>query len=248
MSSDISTSNPILTVPSVNTAPVTRRMQDLYRRIAAKPDIELVEVTAVASGVITCRKIGTTTTIPGVLPMAWAGTMLPMVGEFVWIMIPQPGSQPMAIGTFSANNPRTKVYQSAAFNVVNNTFTIFTMDSTNWTEEYDQMQNHDFVTNNSRIPIVRDGIYAIEAAVTFAANGTGSRGCYVALNGVTLQTKLSNASNAIFGDTVNVSLHKECVVGNYVEFGFYQNSGGALGCVTGIGNTFLSVIRIADLG
>jgi hypothetical protein len=247
MSSDVPSSFPIVNTP-VNTAPVTRRVQDMYRRIAQKPDLELVEITGVIAGLLTCRKIGTTTTIPGVVPIGWTPTMTPAVGEFVWIMTPSPGANPIALGTPVPNNPRTKVYQSGAFNLLNNAFTIFNMDATNWTEEYDQVNGHDFVTNNSRIPIARDGIYAIEAAVSFGANAAGIRGCYVVLNGVTIQTKLTNTSNGVFGDTVNVSLHKECVAGNYIEFGYYQNSGGLLACITGIGNTFLSVVRIGDLG
>lgn len=245
-SDQLRTATPVLDY-TIDSAGVTQRIRDIYRRFGTKPDIELVEVTAVGSGLLTVRKIGTTTTIAGVIAMGWSGSMLPAVGEFVWTLTPSPGATPFAIGTMMANNPRTKVYQNNAFNLANNTFTIFAMDI-NWLEEYDQMSGHSFVTNNTRITIARSGIYQIEAAVTFGASGTGARACYVAVNGTTVQTKFINVSNAVFGDTVTVSLHKQCGVGDYVEFGFFQNSGGALACIAGVGNTYLSAVRIGDLG
>ena len=247
VNSNVAPSNPIVDI-QINTDPITRRLQDLYRRIALKPDFELVEVTALVSGTLTCRKIGTTTVIPGVVPVAWSGDLLPTVGEFVWVVTPQPGAQPFAIGSPTANNPRTKVYQSTNFNLLNNVFTIFNMDTTNWSEEYDQMSGHDFVTNNSRITIARDGLYLLQASINFAANGAGIRGCTIYLNGVALAPKLTLGANAVFGDIVTVNTPKECIAGNYIEFGYYQNSGGLLGCVSGINATFLSVVRIGDLG
>jgi hypothetical protein len=248
MSSDVPSSFPILDVPSVNTAPVTQRMQDLYRRVAAKPDLELVEVTAQTPPTITVRKIGTTTLIPNVIPVGHSGSQLPYTGDFVWIITPQVGSQPIALGVPAPTTPSCKVYAINNLLAANAAFTNLTMDSTNWTEEYDVGPLHDYTTNNSRITAIRPGIYSIQAAVTFQGNGIGTRGVYVNINGVTIKMVWNNTPNGIFDQTVEVNVHKELINGTYVEFGYYQNVGGVIGITAGIGNTYLSVVKMADLG
>lgn len=232
----------------VNTAPVTRRMQDINRRIAAKPDLELVEVTAVTFPTITVRKIGTTTTIPNVVPVGHSGTCTPDVGDFVWIMTPQPGAQPIALGVPAPKTPCFKAYLNTNVNPASNVLpgTTIAMDA-NWTYEYKQLMTHDFVTNNTRVTCQRAGIYQIECSNNWNAGG-GVRAISILINGVGVKTKIDNAPSAILGCTIDTMLAKELIVGTYVEFAYVQNTGGALQLNAGIGNTYLSIVRLADLG
>lgn len=248
MSSDVPSSFPILDVPAVNTAPVTQRMQDLYKRVAAKPDLELVEVTAQTPPTITVRKIGTTTTIPNVVPVGHSGSQLPYIGDFVWIMTPQPGSQPIALGVPAPSTPSCKAYLVNNILAANAAFTVLSMDSANWTEEYDVGPMHSLVTNPSRITAIRPGIYNIQASVTFQGNAIGARGVFVNIDGGTVKLIWNNTPNGVFDQTVEVNLQWELVNGTIVEMGYYQNVGGVIGITAGAGNTYLSVVRLADRG
>jgi hypothetical protein len=243
--SNVSSSNPIVDI-QINTDPVTRRMQDMYRRVATKPDVELVEVTALVGSTITCRKIGTTTTIPGVIPVGW-GSMMPPVGAFVWIMTTQPGAQPFAIGMPAPKTPACKVFLVNAGLCANNAITIINWDNSgNYVEEYDTVGMHDPASNSSRLT-VPGGIYSISGAVTFQANNIGIRGVFIYVNGNIMKTMWDNAPGGIFDCTVEIDLHLLCGVGTYIELAYFQNVGGVIGMTLGQGNTYLSVVKMADL-
>jgi len=225
---------------------VTRRITDLYREVAGKPDLELVEVTAVTGGKLTCRKIGTSTTFPNVVPVGW-GSMMPAVGEFVWIMTPQPGSQPFAIGAPLSKTPAAKSFLVNAGLCVNNAVTIINWDNSgNFVEEYDTANIHNPASNSSRFT-VPGGIYAIDGAVTFQANALGIRGVSLYVNGNIIKTVWENTPGGVFDTTVGITLHLLCGAGTYIELAYFQNVGGVIGMTLGQGNTYLSVIKQADL-
>jgi hypothetical protein len=249
MSSDananVSSTNPIVDI-QINTDPVTRRMQDMYRRVATKPDLELVEVTALVGSTLTCRKIGTTTTIPGVIPVGWE-SMMPPVGAFVWIMTTQPGAQPFAIGMPAPKTPAAKSFLNVAGLAVNNAVTIINWDNSgNYVEEYDTANIHNPASNSSRFT-VPGGIYDISGAVTFQANSLGIRGVFIYANGTIVKSMWENGPGGVFDCTVEIQLHLLCGIGTYIELGYFQNVGGVIGMTNGQGNTYLSVVKMADL-
>lgn len=245
MPSDVPTSTPIIAVPSVNTAPMTRRMKDLYQEVASKPDLELVEVISVSGQRLTCRKYGTSATIPNVIMVGWSGSVAPLAGDSVWIMTPQPGSQPFSIGTADPKVPACKVYLNSTGFAADNVFTIIGWGSPGSTEEYDTHGHHDFSTNNSRITIVRPGLYSLQGTVTFQAASGGTRAAYLQINGTNLKTVFENFPSGFFDNTVEVNMHVVLTAGSYVELGYYQNFGSVITLTAGIGKNYLSAVRLA---
>lgn len=247
--SDAPTAFPV-GLPKIYTDELTRRIRAISNTAASKPDLELAEVTAVsyASG-ITVKKIGTTVTIPGVKIVGWSGSCYPTVGEFVWLLTTENGAQPFAIGIPAPEQPRCKVYVNTTFASITNAFPGTPLAfNTNWTEEYKKLVTHDFVTNNTRLTIQRPGIYDIDGTITYDANNVGIRATTISVNGAGIKYKLDPAPTALFGCVVDVQLHMELAAGDYVEMLFMQNTGANLNILQGIGNTYLSVIRIADIG
>src|SRR4051812_43524110 len=203
--SNVSPVNPIVDI-QINTDPVTRRIQDMYRRVATKPDLELVQVTAIVGSTLTCQKIGTTTTIPGVIPVGWE-SMMPPVGAFVWIMTTQPGAQPFAIGTPAPKTPAAKCFLVNAGFAANNAVTIINWDNSgNFVEEYDTANIHNPASNSSRFT-VPGGIYDISGAVTFQANSLGVRGVFIYVNGSIMKSMWENTPGGVFDATVEINLH-----------------------------------------
>lgn len=236
-------------LPNVDTLGITQRIKAIANLAASKPSMELAEVTAVSIGSsITVKKIGTTVTIPNVKLVGWTGSSYPVVGEFVWLVTLVPGAQPFTIGTPAPEQSRCKVYLSTDILAITNAFpgTVLAMDGTNWTEEYEKIATHDFVTNNSRITVTRSGIYRVEGCITYAAGG-GIRATIVTVNGAAVKLKIDNTPSALFTCTVDVSLPLELAVNDYVELLYVQNTGGNLGLVSGRGNTYLSVVREEDI-
>lgn len=70
----------------------------------------------------------------------------------------------------------------------------------------------------------------IQAAARFDANGTGSRGIEVLLNGGVVEVPFS--TSAIAGETtpVAVTVWPRCVDGDVIKIAVYQSSGGTLNC------------------
>lgn len=150
---------------------------------------------------------------------------------------------------FWALTPRCYAYQATAQSLTSGTYTAITLDS----EVYDIVQSgdtpmHDTVTNNTRIYIRTAGKYEISGQVQFVSNATGNRQCSVNLNAAgTWSTGTALAQNIqapVSGGTSSVTIPKvEAALseGDYVEIFGYQNSGGSLNTVPGLGITILRV-------
>lgn len=232
--------------PTVNTKGVTRRVRDLQAQLNDKPNIELVEVIDVFTSSLTIRKIGTTTDIAGVVYIGWAGAQHPEIGELVWALTPEPGATPIAIGVPNPTQPRCKVWLNTDVLVATNTTpgVKYAFDSV-WTEEYKELVTHSSVTNNTRLTILREGLYIIHGQSTFEANGAGQRGNGLMLNNTMLVQPFDTAPNGLIDSVVWFTIPLYLSPNDYLEMAFVQNSGGNLNIKGGPAKTFLSVIRVA---
>jgi hypothetical protein len=150
------------------------------------------------------------------------------------------------------NGPaRCKVYLTTG-NAVDNAFTNIAWDA-NATTDYEQPTSglfHSHVTNPSRItiPTGHGGLYDVTWKVGFAANGTGVRIANLLRNGSTVAESPIPVPNAIFPCVIGCTVPLELSDGDYLEASYFQNSGGPLAFQTGVGGTFLSIIRRAPFG
>lgn len=96
------------------------------------------------------------------------------------------------------------------------------------TEDYDGNAYADLGTYNSRLYVPTDGLYLIQARVSFASNATGFRGLYIRALGTTYLAGKNQM--AVNGDrtVIEVSCLQNLLAGEYVEAIAYQNSGGNL--------------------
>lgn len=117
-----------------------------------------------------------------------------------------------------------RVYNSGNQSISNATWTALTFDS----EVYDTDGMHSTSTNTSRLTCVTAGKYLVHAAVTFAANATGSRWAAIKKNGSFYANE--SRPNAGSGSTVvfHIDLLVDLAVNNYVELFVLQTSGGNL--------------------
>lgn len=125
------------------------------------------------------------------------------------------------------NSPRANLVQTTAQSIANNTFVPVAFNA----EDFDTTNSHDIVTNNSRYTIGRTGKYQFTGAVGFAANASGSRGCYFAKNGAAISgTQILGNNNGAGLSTIITARTwaGNFIAGDYVEIHAYQNSGGAL--------------------
>lgn len=123
-----------------------------------------------------------------------------------------------------ANPPRCSISHSTTQSVTNATWTAMSAD----TEEYDTDAMHSTVTNNSRITIVTAGLYLVTAAVSWAANATGSRGARLWLSGVAAVPGTVAQASATDSNVSTVTVTVSLSAGAYIEVQGLQRSGGAL--------------------
>lgn len=152
-----------------------------------------------------------------------------------------------AMGTainFWASPPRASITKSTTQSLNNATLTLITWDQ----EVYDTDAMHDTVTNNSRLICQTAGYYAITGTLSFAINGTGTRGIQIRKNaagsstGGTLLYDLTWAAIAGSQTTVVVPVFTVALVAaDYIEMFGNQSSGGALNVTSGSNNSFLSM-------
>lgn len=122
-----------------------------------------------------------------------------------------------------------RVYHDASQSIADATAAVLAFN----TERYDTDTIHDTVTNNSRLTCKTAGKYRITANVQWAANGTGSRGVYIRLNGVTpIAYELIATASTTLKTIQEVTTVYDLAVNDYVEMVVYQNSGGALNAET----------------
>ena len=116
---------------------------------------------------------------------------------------------------------------SANVNVANNTFTSIGFD----TEEYDDGNWHDNITNNTRLT-VPSGVSKVRVcvAVTFAQNTVGQRVLRVLKNGLRFNGMPAIDANPTTGDDLlsTCSGVLKVTAGDYFEMNVLQNSGAGL--------------------
>lgn len=150
------------------------------------------------------------------------------------------------------NGPaRCKVYRTAG-DAVDNAATTIAWDA-NATTDYEQPSSglfHSHVTNPSRltIPTGYGALYDVVWKVGFAANGTGTRLANLLRNGSTVADGPILVPNAIFPCAIGATVPLELNEGDYLEVAYFQNCGAPLAFLTGVGGTFLSIIRRAPFG
>ncbi len=117
------------------------------------------------------------------------------------------------------------VYNSAALSIANAADTALTFNSEDW----DTDAIHDIVTNPGRLTAKTAGKYYIFANVRFAANATGRRVVYLSLNDATTIARITiPAGPATDATEVNLGVHYQMAVNDYVVCRVIQDSGGAL--------------------
>lgn len=133
-------------------------------------------------------------------------------------------------GLFNADyRAAARAFHNAAQSIANNTTTVLALNS----ERFDQEANvastiHDTVTNNSRLTCRTAGVYAISAAIEWAANSTGIRTLNIRLNGATVLASVDLNTTTGGGAKQTAATHYALAVNDYVEITVLQNSGGAL--------------------
>jgi hypothetical protein len=132
------------------------------------------------------------------------------------------------------------VYKNANQSIATGTATAVSFAA----ENFDTNTFHDNVTNNSRltIPAGKAGKYQINYNVNWDANATGSRQAIVYLNNATV-ISLVETDNAGAGRGIGLSgsLIYSLAEADYIQVLVFQNSGGALDCLSGGNPTTFSI-------
>jgi hypothetical protein len=132
------------------------------------------------------------------------------------------------------------VYKGTNQSISNNTSTAVSFAS----EYFDTNAFHDNSTNNSRltIPAGKAGKYQINYNVNWDANGTGSRQAIVYLNNATVISLVeTDNAGASRGIGIGGSLIYSLAEADYIQVLVFQNSGGALDCLSGGNPTTFSI-------
>lgn len=147
-------------------------------------------------------------------------------------------STPTFVGAF--------IYQAATQSLTNGTETAITMD----TEVFDTDGFHSTSSNTSRmtIPSGKAGKYLLVASIGYVGNATGTRSLVWRKNG-SYQSYLDNNPGNTGTFTMTASTIYDLAVGDYVELGGYQTSGGNLNVMgTASGNGNVTYLAIQYLG
>lgn len=131
---------------------------------------------------------------------------------------------------FLLNPPIAELTASSAQSINNATATAVQLTAETVDDDVDGVGGHDNVTTNTRYIARYAGWYRCSGAVGWAANATGVRVAWWAVNG----SVLNNATGAIQASAANILVavcRTKLVylnVADYVELIGYQTSGGAL--------------------
>lgn len=129
----------------------------------------------------------------------------------------------------STDKPMVRCYYNAALAIADATFVPVSMN----TNRFDNAGLHDTVTNNTRIKTNSTSVlgkYLFGGAITFDANGTGSRNYALRITGATVIANPGwQAGNGILQTNLSTSaLWNMTSISDYAEHLAYQSSGGAL--------------------
>ena len=123
------------------------------------------------------------------------------------------------------NAPACRVFNSSAISVATGALVLLTFNS----ERFDNDGIHSTTTNTGRLTCVTAGAYLITGAFSFAASAAGSqRSGLVRLNGVTQIGNLDAQRNGASATSLTISTIYKLAVGDYVELGVFQDTGGSL--------------------
>jgi hypothetical protein len=127
-------------------------------------------------------------------------------------------------------------YRSSNLSIANNTFTV----SVNFNaEDYDTDAFHSTSTNTTRftVPTGLAGKYLVTASLSYAANATGIRACYINRNSngtiTTFAGNIYDNVGSILSTTVSASAIVDLAEADFIEIEAYQNSGAALNVLSG---------------
>lgn len=128
--------------------------------------------------------------------------------------------------------PACRVYNGSAQSIPNGTETMLTFPA----EHFDTDNLHSTSVNPTRITISRAGVYQVAGSLEFVANVTGGRYAFFKINGGTVIGYDSRANVTGTGWAhFMLSTIWNFSAGDYIEFGCYQSSGGALNTVASAG-------------
>lgn len=141
------------------------------------------------------------------------------------------------LGTGKTVTPFAKVYPTVAQSIIGDGSTnILTFDA----EEADNDGIHDQVSNKTRLTCRTAGVYLVTGNLLLTAGGGSNRWLYLHKNGSPIEYGQYPAISSRIGITTLVEL----AVGDYMEFGVGQDSGGALATSTGAAGTKLSMVKV----
>lgn len=143
--------------------------------------------------------------------------------------------QLVAAINFLYHPPVAKINQSTAQSINNATSTAvqFNNPTDILDTDVDGTGGHDPVTNNTRFTARYPLWMWVAGSVTFAANATGIRTCWLAINGIDVDSS-AESSPGTASDVLSISTRPTKIYlaqGDYVELMAYQTSGGALSTV-----------------
>lgn len=141
-----------------------------------------------------------------------------------------------------------RAYKSGAVqSIPDNTHTAVSLD----VELYDTDSYHSIVTNTTWLVVPVTGKYRVVGQVAFAFNANKHRSCAIWKTSVPGGTRLAQTTMPSNTDAAGpaqrfqaVTGPVDLVAGDIILLGAWQNSGAALNCNTGLGETFISLEKV----
>lgn len=144
----------------------------------------------------------------------------------------------------SSGQPRCMIYSTAGTqSIANNSYTS-SEDLSFTSETYDVSGLFVPTSTTITVPSGYDGLYIIQAQVTFAVNATGIRRIGLYVNSTEVARVNTTDADATEDSRLQISFVAQLVSGNTIQCRAFQNSGGALNVTHGAANTWLSVTKI----
>jgi len=137
--------------------------------------------------------------------------------------------------TFALNPPRAELRQIVAQTVTSSAATPVTFTAEDIDADVDGVGGHDNVTNPSRYTARYAGWYQVSGAIGYAANATGRRLTWWAVNGTAVNSSQTAGPATASLDCQVTARTKQIFlnVGDYVELVAWQESGGPLATLAG---------------
>lgn len=207
--------------------------------ISAKPDqsfrIRQGVIVSVASNFTCTVTIGGSTTQISNVPVA--SNVCPVPGSTCWLATD--GRDWFITAILGPTGPAWgAMRQSAAQSIPTATLTAI-----DFTTRSDTASNG-ITLSNTGLVIVVPGLYQVTGALSFAANGTGSRHAHLSVNGNPLIQGSSVQPVATEFGRVRADGLVRCAIGDVINIAGYQSSGAALNTVTGAGHSLIRAIFV----